>query len=227
MTNRMVALAGTKPGLGIALLLAAGVAPAQEQLLRDGFEALDCAVVQELTGLFPQPAPAQWQELFSGATWPNPDGNFRSLRVFNGYMVNMPIAANSASQAGRLELSEAPGQPGGPVVVSISRCRGDFRLADLNNSRQRCLGYGTSAPTVLWVIDGPPSPDYCPLQAGQGYWINVAYLDIPYGTAPVPTTCADPNNCFTLIGSRSLNAAELQVLLERQRRDAKAPSAAR
>lgn len=189
---------------------------AQDAMFDDGFESMSCAEVTEAAGLFIQPSPAGWQALFNGFNWPAPFGNFRTLGVDNGQMVTMPIVApNLGGQGGTVELAESTGLPTGPVVVSISPCRGDFRLADLANNERLCIGYGSSAPTLVWFIGGAPNPNYCALVPGQTYWLNVAYLNVPYTTVPAPSTCGAPQRCFTLIGTRTLSATELEAIAAR------------
>lgn len=190
----------------LALLASAGMA----QALTSTFEG--CEGVVEQAGLFPQGSPSNWQDIF-GVTWPNPVGNFRQINIANGNMLTLPLLPTTTQfQSGVISVAEAPGLSGGPTTISLSTCRGDLRVPELQNSEQNCIGYGTAQSQIIWFIDAPPSPNYCSLKSGVTYWLNIAYVEVPL-SLPIPVpTCTDPIQCSARLGSRTLSRAEVEAL---------------
>lgn len=205
---------------GLLLATSGGLAVAQDVVFRDLFEDLtippdSCDGVEALTGLATQAQPGSWSTLFPGFVFPAPIGNFKWLTVQNGYAVSLPIAVASSfsASAGTVELAEASGMPTAPLVVTISKCRGDFRMAALVNAERNCMSFGTSAPIVLWLRNGAASPDYCPMQADTTYWLNIAYINVPI-TSPASSSCPGFGSCTSIVGARTFSQAEFQALLD-------------
>lgn len=204
--------------LGLLCLLPAAAVQAQDQIFKSALEdgevatsGTGCEGVEQ-TGLLLFPLP--WGGLFPGQSWPRPLGNFRPVTVQNSGVVSIPIQLGNdfTGEVGRFETAEASGMPTGPLAISISRCPGDFRPAELNNSQRGCLVWGTSAPSLLWVRNGAPHWSYCPLEVGTAYWINIAWISVP-PTSPATSTCPGLDNCTTLVGNRELTEAEFESYL--------------
>lgn len=84
-----------------------------------------------------------------------------------------------ANRAGQISW-EQPGMYGAPVLVALSPCPGDFFPSDA-----RCKSNGSAAGGLGWST-GANAPNYCPMNAGQTYYLNVIF-GTP--TQPAQSTC--------------------------------------
>lgn len=184
------------PTLPALLLAASSAAQAQlsDPLLNAGFEDRE----QHLDhGLLLQPLPNSWSAVF-GATFPAPNGNFRSVRIESGRYVSIQltgpgsVAPLQALRGGamRIETSEAPGATGAPVAMSISTLRGDFRSVP-----GPCLAYNGTVQVSIFLAQ-------CPASFLQTYWLNIANIALPYAV-PAQPLCPDPQGCSSLLGVRN------------------------
>jgi len=97
----------------------------------------------------------------------------------NAYAALRFDTTGHALRAGQISWEQA-GTAGAPLLVTLSPCPGDFFPSDL-----RCRSNGSAASGLGWTT-GVPVSTYCPLVAGQAYYLNVIF-----GTPANPgaTTC--------------------------------------
>lgn len=100
----------------------------------------------------------------------------------NAYAALRFDTTGHAQRAGQISWEQA-GTAGAPLLVTLSPCPGDFFPIDL-----RCRSNGSAASGLGWTT-GVPVSTYCPLVAGQAYYLNVIF-----GTPANPgaTTCHLP-----------------------------------
>lgn len=160
----------------------------------------------------PTSFPSNWTDVFgSQNTFPNPIGTARRVVVpVNGAVALRFIAQTGGLSVGRMESAESPGEPGGPLRVSISECAGDFR--DELNTGKLCLYRGlTNQGQVLFAIN-QFSSGVCGLTVGSTYYANVTHLVPAYPPEGIVDSTCPAGSCMTLMTTRDLNQAEVEAL---------------
>lgn len=156
--------------------------------------------------------PANWTDVFGGAmSFPNPIGTAKRVVIPVNQAVALRFIANTGGVSlGRLESAESPGEPGGPLRVSVSTCPGDFR-EELNNGKL-CLYRGlTNQGQVLFAIN-QFSSGVCGLQSGNTYYANVTHLVPAFPNDGIVDSNCPAGACMTLMTTRDLTQAETEAL---------------
>lgn len=131
--------------------------------------------------------PTTWEALF-GAPFPQPRGSNRTLEIPRGGYVALAFDSRSPSAVsppvtGAIDLTTVEFITSGAVLLSISRCEGEFG-ADFGNAGStlpaRCRG-GPSGVASLRAQYAELGADNCTLEPDTTYYLNVTY-----GTADGP-----------------------------------------
>lgn len=94
------------------------------------------------------------------------------------------------------DYSYGPARPADFVYMTLSTCRGDFRLPDNGAAdpllHARCRKMHSS--TSIFYKTGAPGFNSCGLQAGQQYYLNVMFADPFDGLTTTENTCSAGNS---------------------------------
>lgn len=96
-------------------------------------------------------------------------GDTGTLEVETGQYVALRFdTTGQQGRAGQVSW-EQPGAFGAPLLVTFSRCPGDFAPADA-----RCRSNGSAASGLGWTT-GVVAPGYCPLDGGTTWYLNIIF----------------------------------------------------
>jgi len=119
-------------------------------------------------------------------------GDTITVELFQGNYASFAIETTGlAGKAGQLG-SEQPGANAAPLYLTISACPGDPMPDD-----PRCRSQVSGIASLGWAI-GVDAPNYCQLDPGVTYHLNVFFLD---PAAPETSTCSG-SSCWWLVSTQ-------------------------
>lgn len=184
----------------------------------DGFEAVTLGWRGVMDAPYPNHAGGN---TYPVGAWTYAGRRYSDEQTTRGRYLSIPINGDGASYqlfwigaTANTDIGYTPARGAASWTVTLSSCRGDFRMTSQTRARdpvrdptlvaacrmhagaERGLNYGPAHR----------GPDQCPVEKGKTYYLNIAFADPMGGFDPDETTCNSPDGLCEMSLSQRVTA---------------------